>query len=397
MRADNDSRARWAKQGGSALAVLAVAHFVIDSYSSGYAPMLAVLHDQLALTGAQVGGCIAVFTFSSSLLQPLYGLLSDRLRTSMMIAFAPAITALGLATLPLATGYGTVLVCLFVAGIGIAAFHPQGAAQATESLPRRPSIAMSLFIAAGSLGFALGPTLVSIALAWWTWPGLWRILFPGAVATVFLVRLAPSPQPRQRQREKGVRKTLLSLWRPLLILYLLVVVRGAVQLIYVGFLPLYFVESGMSVSQAGGALSIFLTAGLLGGFSGGFLGDRFGGRAVIRISMVGSVPFFVAAFVVSSAAWQLAALSAGYFVILLAMPINVVKAQSWIPDHPSTVSSLLMGFAWGVGGVVAPFVGRGGDIFGLEHALLVMGLVPLFGIWLAWRLPETREGFPAPC
>lgn len=388
METNNDSRARWAGQGGGALAVLAAAHFVIDAYSSGYAPMLVVLRDQFGLTLAQVGGCAAVFTFSSSLMQPLYGLASDRLRTTMMIALAPAVTALGLATVPLTNTYLTALACFFVAGIGIAAFHPQGAAQATESLPRRPSLAMSLFIAAGNLGFALGPTLVGLALAAWSWPGLWRMLFPGALATVLLVRLAPPPRPRERHRDTGVAKALRPLWKPLTMLYLLVVIRGVVQLIYVGFLPLYFIESGLSLGQASGALTVFLTAGSLGGFAGGFFGDRYGGRTVIRFSMVGSLPFFVAAFFVSSNAWQLAALCFGYFVLLLTMPINVIMAQSWVPDHPSTVSSLLMGFAWGVGGIVAPIVGKGADLFGLERALLVVGMMPLLGIWLAWRLPE---------
>ena len=45
---------------------------------------------------------------------------------------------------------------------------------------------------------------------------------------------------------------------------------------------------------------------------------------------------------------QIGLLSAAFFVLLWSNPLTVVLAQSWVPDHRGTVSSLLMGFAWGV-------------------------------------------------
>ena len=305
------------RQGGLALLVLGATHLLIDSYSSGYAPLLAPLRDSLGLTLAQVGGCTATLTFSSSLMQPLYGLLSDRLRTRLIVALAPAATAIGLASLSFSSGYLAALACFFVAGVGIAAFHPQGAAQATELSSRRPGLAMSLFIGSGNLGFALGPGLMGLAIAAWGWEGLWRIAIPGVLGTLVLLRIAPTPEPRVKPEETdGVAESLRRHWRPLSRLYLLTVVRGAVQLTYVGFLPLYLIRIGYSLSGASWALGAFLAAGSVGGLIGGGLADRLGSRSVIRISMAGSLPFFLAAFALPPGG-RLPVLCVGYSILLL--------------------------------------------------------------------------------
>ncbi|MFQ5743788.1 MAG: MFS transporter [Acidobacteriota bacterium] len=376
----------WKHRGSLALVTLAGTHLVIDAYSSSYAPLLAALRARLDLTLAQVGGCAAALAFSASLLQPLYGFLSDRLRSRFQIALAPAITALGLAALSWSDSYLSALLLFAAAGIGIAAFHPQGAAQAREATSRRPGLMMSLFFGGGNIGYALGPLLAGLALAWWGWPGLWRIAIPGMAATLVLLWLAPEPQ-RRRHRSTGAVPALRRHSKPLLLLYMLVVVRGSVQVIFVGFLPLYFIDLGYGLGGSSRSLSAFLAAGAFGGLCGGLLNDRLGSRAVIRLSMAGSLPFLAGAFLLP-AAWQPVALSTGYFILLMSLPVNLLMAQDWVPEYRGTVSSLMMGFAWGMGGVMAPLVGRLADLYGLSRALLLVAMLPLAGICLAWRLPE---------
>jgi FSR family fosmidomycin resistance protein-like MFS transporter len=382
--------ARAAANGLGALAVLSLGHLVVDAYSSAYAPILAILRERFALNFAQVGWGAAIFAFSASILQPLYGVASDRVKSAAIIVLAPAIAAVGLAAVPLAGAYSLMLLCLFVAGVGVAAFHPQGASQAADTLPHRPSLAMALFIGAGNIGFATGPALLAWAYATWGWEGLWRIGIPGLLTTLLLVFAAPARRPVAQVERGRARDALLACWRPLLTMYLFVVVRGSVQLIYVGFLPLYLIDAGMSVTSAGGALSFFLAAGSLGSVAGGVLGDRVGERRIIRLSMIGSLPLFAVAFLLPSMAGRVVLLSAAFFVLLFSNPLTVVLAQSWVPHHRSTVSSLLMGFAWGVGGVVAPLFGHVADAYGLGPALATIGTLPLIGAALAWILPERR-------
>lgn len=379
---------RAATGGLGALAVLSIGHMVIDAYSSAYAPILAILREQLGLTFAQVGWGAAVFSFSASILQPLYGIASDRTRSAVILVLAPGIAALGLGTVSLVDGYAAMLALLFVGGVGVAAYHPQGASQAADALPHRPSLSMALFVGAGNVGFAAGPALLTWTYATWGWDGLWRVGVPGLLTTLLLFSLVPERRIEASAHERGrAIDALAACWRPLLLMYLFVVVRGIVQLLFVGFLPLYMIDAGMTVGGAGFGLSCFLAAGSAGSITGGVLADRVGERRMLRLSMLGALPLYGVAFLLPSVPLQVAMLSVGFFTLLLSNPITVVLAQSWVPHHRSTVSSLLMGFAWGVGGLVAPLFGRIADAVGLGPSLAVVGLLPIIGAALAWRLP----------
>ena len=382
---------RFAAGGIGALAVLTAGHFVVDAYSSAYAPLLAILRERLGLTYAQVGAGAALFAFSASFMQPLYGFLSDRINSSIIIVMAPAVAAIGMASVPLVGAYPATLACLFVAGIGIAAFHPQGASQAADTLSHRPSLAMALFIGGGNIGFSLGPALVTASYAFWGWDGLWRIGIPGIVAALLLAPTAPTPTQPTHHGRGSVGTALRKRWKPLLTMYVFVVVRGIVQLIFVTFLPLYLIDSGMSNIRVGAALSVFLAIGSIGSLAGGVFADRVGERAIIRLSMAGSLPLFLGAFMLESLTARLAVLSAAFFVLLLSNPLTIVLAQSWVPKHRSTVSALLMGFAWGLGGMLAPLFGGVADIYGLGPSLAAVGGLPLLGAMLAWALPG-RDG-----
>jgi nitrate/nitrite transporter NarK len=46
-----------------------------------------------------------------------------------------------------------------------------------------------------------------------------------------------------------------------------------------------------------------------------------------------------------------------------------------------------MGFAWGTGGLIVPFVGMLADRLGIERTLIVMAFMPLIGAGLALPLP----------
>jgi FSR family fosmidomycin resistance protein-like MFS transporter len=66
----------------------------------------------------------------------------------------------------------------------------------------------------------------------------------------------------------------------------------------------------------------------------------------------------------------------------------------------ATVSSLMMGFAWGVGSLLAPVVGLMGDHFGLQKALAITAVIPLFAAMVAMPLPrlvpKEEPVLPAP-
>ena len=70
-------------------------------------------------------------------------------------------------------------------------------------------------------------------------------------------------------------------------------------------------------------------------------------------------------------------LAIGGFFLQSTLPVNVTFGQALAPVSAATVSSLMMGFAWGTGGLSVPLVGMIADRVGIEPTLSGLALVPL--------------------
>ncbi len=82
------------------------------------------------------------------------------------------------------------------------------------------------------------------------------------------------------------------------------------------------------------------------------------------------------------------ALAIGGFFLQSTLPVNVVFGQAIAPVSAATVSSLMMGFAWGTGGMTVPLTGFVADRIGIEHTLIALSLVPLVAAACALPLPK---------
>ena len=88
---------------------------------------------------------------------------------------------------------------------------------------------------------------------------------------------------------------------------------------------------------------------------------------------------------------SIVALFFGAFTLLLTIPVFVVMAQQLVPEQAGTVSSLMMGFAWGMAGVtLIPLTGWAADQTSLHTALWGIALLPLLGLLMATRLPSSK-------
>ncbi|MCS6954040.1 MAG: MFS transporter [Bryobacterales bacterium] len=378
-----------AETGLATLVLLSGAHFVIDLYSSALGALQPLLNEKLRLSLTQAGILGGVFVFSSSVLQPVYGWLSDRFPTRLFTVLAPAVAGLFLSALGLAPSYAWLLLLVLAGGAGIAAFHPQASALAAATSAHGRGRAMAVFVSAGTLGLSLGPayftrmaTELGLARSWWA-------ALPGVLLSALLaVFLRGSHQVPCGRRRSFDGRPLAAVWRPLALLYALVFIRSIVQITYAQLLPLYLkLERGFSLAAANYALTLYLASGALGGFLGGHLADRFGARGVIQVSMIGSAPLLLL-FFFADGLLALAGLALGGFVLLFTIPVNVVMAQELAPAQAGTVSALMMGFAWGTAGLIfVPLVGWCSDQWSLHDTLAGLLAFPVLGFFLARRLP----------
>jgi FSR family fosmidomycin resistance protein-like MFS transporter len=369
---------------------LSFAHFFIDAYAGMLGVFLPFLRESLNLTLTEAGILGGALVFSSSLMQPVYGYLADRLRHKAFAALGPAISGIFICSLGMAPNFYALLVLVILGGVGIAAFHPQGAAVTREFSDKRPGYEMSVFITGGMIGYGVGPIYITSVIALAGLEQSYWAAVPGVLVSIYLLLCGPAPSKEMEPiHHTHLKEQIREMIRPLSVHYFLVVIRSLNQMVFVAFLPLYFTVQGLTAAEGAQHLSLFLLTGGVTGLCGGFLADRFGGKIICSISMIGYFPMALAFLLTTGPLSTLMCALAGGF-LLFANPVNVVMAQRLIPTAAGTVAALMMGFAWGISGFVIPLIGAFGDIFGLHTVLVWFVALTSPGFLLAFWLPSHR-------
>lgn len=373
--------------------LMAGAHIAVDGYGNIYAPLLPLLIPRLGLSLAAAGTLTMLFQLAASVAQVGFGHLADRWRPRTLLMIGPVVSVSLLSLIGLATSKTALAAILFAGGLGAAAFHPPAAALAHRLGGDRRGLAMSVYISGGTLGFSFGPLVFAPFAQHFgiEWTPLLAI--PGLAVVAFFLRRVP-PIPIHPSAQGGLA-ALRPYAKPLGLLYSIVVLRTLTSLAFVTFVPVMLTRRGYTVGQAGAAVALFLFGSGIGGFFGGPAADRYGERKVIALSLVASCPFLMLAPLLTGAPFFLALAIGGLF-LQSTLPVNVTFGQSLAPVSAATVSSLMMGFAWGTGGLSVPFVGLIADRVGIEPTLVGLAAVPLLAAACALPLPARGRASTPP-
>jgi FSR family fosmidomycin resistance protein-like MFS transporter len=366
---------------------IASTHVIVDGYTNIYAPLLPLLIPHFGLSLKTAGTLAMCFQLANSVSQLGFGALADRWRPRVLVIAGPllAVTVLsfvGWATSPFMLG-----VILVLGGLGGAAFHPPAAALVYRLADHRKGLAMSAHLSGGSLGFSAAPILFAPFIAYMGlgWSPL--IMIPGLLALSWTLRQVP-PLTLPAAHERSTLATLKPAAVPLALLYFTIVLRTATTYGFMTFTPILLTQQGFTIAEASTAVTLYLFASGIGGFLGGPLADRVGPRTVIVWSLIAAVPFMALAPYLSPIGFT-AMLAMGGLLLQSTLPISVTFAQSFVTGGAATVSSLMMGFAWGMGSLAVPLIGAGADRFGIKPTLEVLAFLPLVAAALAWGLPRT--------
>ena len=377
---------------GASPGLFALLHAANDQYTAFLAATMPLLIERFGF-GLGVAGLLAmVQSTATSMTQPVFGWFLDRARRQPSVLVWPAVTAVSLSAFGLVPSYHWLFPLLVIGGLSTAAFHPHATAAVPATAGKGTGFGIAIFVAGGTVGYALGPVLILWILGRLGFGFSWVAAVPTLLLCLVLARrgLAGSASPTKVQRDRP--KLDLAALRPLLAVWLVVVLRSTIGTAYMTFWGVHLRQIGFPTLQIGAALAAFTFAGAFAGVVGGYVSDRIGRKTVIMAGLALIAPtFWLALQARGAAVWPL--LVAAGFSIALFNPVTVVMAQDLLPQSKGTASGLIMGLGWSVGGLLVGVVGGLAETYGLQNVLSWLLLLLIPALLIATTLPG-RLGRP---
>lgn len=360
-------------------------------------PLLPAIANDLHLSGAQAGGIASAYFLAYIAVQPLAGVLGDRVGLKRVLVAMVLLAGLGLLGLALfANSYWLLLLFMALHGAGAGVYYPAAYSITLYTVPpERRGLSSALINSGMSLGLALGLMAAGpLYLVTASWRAPYTVMALPTLGLALLFTLAVRPVPVQSQSAWGT-------WQ---------IVRDPTLLCLnaIGFCSLYGfwvavtwgptffqTERGLSLSASGLYTAIIALVALPAGLVTGRLSDMIGRKAlsllllplaavaILALALVGSVESMVAALVIYGLVGKLAL-----------DPVIL----SWVGDRVLATQPQAMGAAVGIfsfsamsSAVIAPVVsGWLKDMTGSLVAAFYLGAgIVLAGVFFA---VVAREG-----
>jgi len=350
-------------------------HLVIDSNNALLFALLPVFVPLIHINFAQAGSLVTVLLMTSSVTQPVFGYLQDRWPLMPLSAGGLLVAGAAMAATGFVTTYPVMLALVVVAGLGVAAFHPQAVAQAARASADRPGWGISIFFSGGSTGtglmaFAIVPAAALVG------PRATLLALVGAVVAAALfarayrtwlpgVRVVNGPTAAASMRPVAL---------PVSLLLAVSILRSAVMTAYLTFLPTLVVLKTGSFALGATALAVFVLSGTVGALAGGVFANQFGGAAVVLVSLVGGFALLLPAPWLPGPILVPWMVVAGVLVFASEAQVTAL-AQRLLPGFVGVASSLMMGVGLGLGNAGGLIAGVIADQRGVAFALTATTLL----------------------
>jgi FSR family fosmidomycin resistance protein-like MFS transporter len=372
---------------------LSAGHLFTDLNQGAVAALVPFLIAERGISLAAAGALVFAATVSSSIVQPIFGIFSDRRPIPALMPLGVLLAGCGMALVGVAPSYPLILLCVVTSGIGVAAFHPEAARFANYVSGTGRARGMSFFSVGGNAGFALGPAVTTPLVLLFGLHGALFLALPAVAMAAVLLHELPrmlsfKPETAEEREEEGASAP--EHWGPFVRMIGVVVVRSFVYFGLVAFVASYY-ERVLDVSPALGnaALTLMLFGGAAGTLTMGPLADRFGRRTVVGASML-LLPPLIFCFTLTGPFAGMALLVLVGASTVGTFGITVVMGQEYLPGRIGLAAGITMGLSIGLGGAGAPLLGLVADRMGLSFTMLVIALLPVLGLLLALTLPRAR-------
>lgn len=374
------------------LAALSLSHLLNDTIQSLLPAIYPMLRDNYALSYGQIGALTFTTQVTSSLLQPIVGILADKKPRPFSLAFGMFVSMLGLLLLAYASHFGVLIAAAAIVGFGSAVFHPEASRMAYLAAGGRHGFAQSLFQVGGNFGSSLGPLLAAGvivhrgqgSIAWFAILAVIGMAVLARVGVWYAANLhRAKPKPRV-ERPGVVPLSRRRVTFALAILVALVFSKYVYLVSLTNYYQFYLIHRfGVSKEASPIYLFAFLFAVAAGTFAGGPIGDRIGRKPILWFSILGVAPFALLLPHVGLVGTVVCSVFAG-FVLASAFSAIIVFAQELVPGKVGMIAGLFYGLAFGISGVASAALGGVADARGIEFVFQLCAFLPLIGVLVAF-------------
>ena len=375
---------------------LVLAHAATDVNQGAIPILLPFFIAEHHISYAAAATMVFATNIVSTIAQPVFGYVADRRSRPWLIPVAMLCAGVGVSLTGVVPSFYLGVLVVALSGLGVAAFHPEGARLIHFSAGDRKATAMSLFAIGGQLGYAIGPLTATAAMLLWGLKGSIALVVPTAIVAGLVmyslpsisgsVRPVGSAQQSQKAREGN------DAWLPFAFLSAALLCRSIIFYGLNTFLPLFWINVfHQSKAAAGTALTVLMAASIGGNLLGGRMADRFGYQIVAIagfVFLMVLLPVFALADSAGKALLMLIPVG-----LALSMPTSplVVLGQGCLPNRVGFASGVTLGLAFSFGGIMMPALGWVADHHGLHAAIWVVALLPVVCTGLTLTLLGLKD------
>lgn len=399
--------------------LVSLGHLSCDVNGGALPAVLPFLITNYGFNYQAAAGLMFAFSCLSSIIQPLFGWLSDKISKPWFIPLGVLLAGGGLAAVGFMSSYWAIFAVIVVSGVGAALFHPEGARFANRVSGTTKGIGLSIFSVGGNGGFVVGPILAVAAINAFGMQGtavfgvisllmasilLYQIARMTSLKKPAAARTAPDPtalaggkkaadgQQGEQAAEEEEEALGENNWKEFSKLTGAIVSRSILFVGYNTFIPLYWVgHFGQSKDAGALALTCFCTFGVISNFIGGMLSDRFGYLKIIRLSYLLLIPVVILFGLADNLYAAYALLLPLGFSLYAPFSSMVVLGQKYLAKNIGLASGVTLGLATSMGGIAAPLLGRIADAYGLPRAVQSLAVVAVLGAVFAFLLTMSAS------
>ena len=367
---------------------LSAAHIIADIYLPVITAILPLLMATYGFSFFLAGLLVTSYNVTSSMMQPVFGWLSDRFGFVIHVSVSLLISAVFISGMGLSGNFYLLLVFAALAALGHAAFHPNALSLVARfcNAGNRGRL-ISVFVVGGNLGYAAGPILAAVIVTWYGLAGLPLLIIPAAIMAVVLWKSFPgrkSGLADSRRSSSGVPVHIPRL--PMFALFSASTLRAWVVFCAIAFFPPLLIARGLDLVIADLLVTGMLLSGVAGQVAAGYLSDQYGRKEFVIAGSLLAVPSFLG-FIFLTGLPSLVSLMVFGFALWSGLAVMLAMAHEIVPGKVGLTSGIMLGAALGVGGLGVAVTGILADMYSLNVALYILPFLILAACIIVYYLP----------